>query len=151
MAVQGMVYKLDAAGQETTLYSFSGALGGTEPLVGLALSPAGDLYGTTLNGGAADMGVVYKLDPAGQETVLHSFTGGSDGGYPHSSVTLDPRGNVYGTATSGGAAAGIAGFGVVFKIDAASQETVLYTFTGGADGVTPGRRGRPRWRSRPAG
>jgi uncharacterized repeat protein (TIGR03803 family) len=61
--------------------------------------------------------VVYELSPSGQLTVLHSFTGGADGNYPYAGVTLDPAGNLYGTASFGGAA----GAGVLYKL--ALQQT----------------------------
>jgi uncharacterized repeat protein (TIGR03803 family) len=77
--------------------------------------------------------VVFKIDPSGNETVLYSFTGGVDGGYPYGgSLLLGPDGSLYGTTTFGGS-----GFGVVFKVDSSGHETVLYTFTGGADGAYP--------------
>src|ERR1022692_438260 len=79
-------------------------------------------------------GIVYKVDPAGHETVLYSFTGGADGGYPEAGVILDSAGNLYGTTVNGG----IAGLGVVYKVDTAGHETVLHSFTGGADGALPG-------------
>jgi uncharacterized repeat protein (TIGR03803 family) len=134
-----VVYKLDPAGQETVLYTFTGGSDGSCPEGSVIRDSAGNLYGTTEAGGTvpsgcfsqSGCGVVYKLDAAGQETVLYSFTGGSDGGTPESGVILDSAGNLYGTTTSGGAAAG---YGVVFKVDTSGHETVLYTFTGGADG-----------------
>jgi len=94
---------------------------------------AGNLYGTTNSGGTAYAGVVFKLNTSGQETVLYSFTGGADGGYPSYPVVRDSAGNLYGTAGSGGAA----NFGVVYKVNTSGQETVLYNFTGGADGGYP--------------
>jgi uncharacterized repeat protein (TIGR03803 family) len=75
---------------------------------------------------------VFKLDTTGTETVLHSFTGGADGGNPYAGVIRDPAGNLYGTTYSGGAS----GQGVVFKLDTTGTETVLHSFTGGADGAT---------------
>src|ERR1017187_8120141 len=77
----------------------------------------------------ASIGVAYKLDTTGHETVLYSFTGGADGAYPVG-VIRDSAGNLYGTTDSGGAA----NSGVVYKLDTAGHETVLYRFTGGADG-----------------
>jgi len=129
----GMVYKLDAAGQESALYSFSAARGGTEPIAGVIRGSTGNLYGTTRSGGAANEGAVYKADATGHETVLYSFLGGSDGADPESAVALDSAGNVYGTTRGGGAADA----GVVYKVDTTGQETVLHTFTGGADGGLP--------------
>jgi uncharacterized repeat protein (TIGR03803 family) len=57
--------------------------------------------------------------------VLYSFTGGADGGLPQAGVIRDPAGNLYGTTAIGGTA----GWGVVFKLDTAGNETVLYDFT----------------------
>src|ERR1022692_3429503 len=128
----GVVYKVDAAGQETVLYTFPPPHDGASPTAGVVRDSAGNLYGTTGAGGAQNAGVVYKLDRAGQETVLYSFTGGADGGYPHAGVIRDSAGNLYGTTPFGGT-----GSGVVYKLDTAGQETVLYAFTGGADGGTP--------------
>jgi uncharacterized repeat protein (TIGR03803 family) len=72
----------------------------------------GNLYGTAYYGGAANVGIVYKLDTTGQQTVLHSFTGGADGGFPLAGVIRDAAGNLYGTAIDGGKKYA----GVLFKI-----------------------------------
>jgi len=61
------------------LYNFTGGADGGQPYAGVIRDPAGSFYGTTLKGGTADQSVVYKLDIHGNESVLHSFTGGSDG------------------------------------------------------------------------
>ena len=128
----GVVYKLDAAGQETVLYTFTGGSDGANPSFGVVRDSAGNLYGTT-GGGGDCCGVVFKIDPFGQYTVLYTFTGGADGGYPGGGVIRDSAGNLYGTTGGGGDCCG-----VVFKIDPFGQYTVLYTFTGGADGGYPG-------------
>jgi uncharacterized repeat protein (TIGR03803 family) len=129
----GVIYKLDTAGNETVLYTFTGGADGTNPLLGLIRDSAGNLYGTTFTGGTAGAGVVYKVDSAGNETVLHTFTGGADGGSPDAGVIRDSKGNLYGTAGQGGTA----GYGAVYKLSKAGKETVLYSFTGGADGANP--------------
>src|SRR5580658_681412 len=129
----GTVYKLDQTG-ETVLYSFTGGADGQAPHAGLLLDGEGNLYGTTVAGGANGYGVVFKLDTAGTETVLHSFAAGADGAEPDAGVIQDSAGNLYGTTDYGGAS----GEGVIFKIDTSGNETVLYTFTGGADGGIPG-------------
>jgi uncharacterized repeat protein (TIGR03803 family) len=130
----GVVFKIDPCGHETVLYSFTGDADGGDPDGSLILDPEGNLYGTTTGGGASGAGVVFKLDTSGNETVLYSFTGRADGGYPlWVTLARDSAGNLYGT-TSGG---GTADEGVVFEVSAAGQETVLHTFTGGADGGTP--------------
>ena len=77
---QGVVFKLDTTGTETVLYSFTGGADGANPYAGLIRDSAGNLYGTTYGGGTSNWGVVFKLDTTGTETVLHSFTGGADGG-----------------------------------------------------------------------
>ena len=124
----GIVYKLDPAGNETILHTFTGGADGGFPYAGLTLDAAGNLYGTTTSGGAGcSCGLVFRLDPAGNETVLHSFTGRPDGRYIDSGVIRDAAGNLYGIARDGGTA----DVGVVFKLDPAGNQTVLYTFTGG--------------------
>ena len=80
------------------LYSFTGGTDGGIPWVVLIRDSAGNLYGTTASGGASNAGVVFKLDTAGNETVLYSFTGGADGGTPYTGVILGPDGNLYGTS-----------------------------------------------------
>lgn len=133
-ANDGVVFKIDAAGHETVLYSFTGGADGGEPLGRLIRDAAGNLYGTTNGGGTSGAGVVFKVDPSGHETVLYTFSGGNDGGYPLGGLVRDEAGNLYGATDGGGAS----GAGVVFKIDPSGRETLLHTFTGGADGAYPG-------------
>ncbi len=98
---------------ETVLYTFCSASNCTDgkfPSAGaLVRDAAGNLYGTTIEGGANmscsagnGCGVVFKLDVNGNETVLHNFAGNKDGNYPLTGVTIDRTGNLYGTAASGG-------------------------------------------------
>ena len=133
---EGMIYKVGSAGGETTLYNFEGAPGGTKPVAGVTLDSAGNLYGATQLGGAANWGVVYKVDSVGHETALYSFSGKTDGAFPESSPVLGPAGNVYGTALKGGSASGIAGFGVVYKIDTAGRYTVCTRLPAPRTGAT---------------
>ncbi len=104
----GTVFKLDANGAETVLYSFTGSLDGGNPYAGVIRDGAGNLYGTTTSGGgpqpgcSSGCGVVYKIDPAGQETVLYRFTGEKDGATPTGSLLRDSSGNLYGTTSQGG-------------------------------------------------
>ncbi len=83
---------------------------GSGPYAGVVRDAKGNFYGSTTYGGGAD--AVYKVSPDGQETVLHSFTGGADGGSPVASVTFSPAGDLYGTAENGGAN----GDGAIFKV-----------------------------------
>lgn len=119
----GAVYKLTPSGQEAILYSFTGGDDGSNPYASVTLDPAGDLYGTTLWGGSYGEGTVYKLNMRGQETVLHTFSGGNDGGSPYANVILDPAGDLYGTA-SGGVG------GALFEVSAAGEYRELYQFLG---------------------
>jgi uncharacterized repeat protein (TIGR03803 family) len=141
----GTVFKLDRAGTETVLHTFAlDGVDGTTPYGGLTRDAAGNLYGTTYYGGDlaclfVGCGVVFELDTAGVETILHTFTGGADGARPMATLIRDAAGNLYGTTYMGGdtAACGGYGCGVIFKLDPVGTETVLYTFTGGVDGGLP--------------
>jgi len=99
---------------ETVLHSFGNYPWGSDPYGMLTRDSAGNLYGTTYSGGAANLGVVFKLSPSGTYKVLHSFTGGSDGANPCAGVTIGPAGNLYGTTNRGGSA----NAGVVYEVDA---------------------------------
>jgi uncharacterized repeat protein (TIGR03803 family) len=113
----------------TLLHTFTGAPDGAVPIAGLVQDLAGNLYGTTQQGGITGglcansglngCGTVFKVDPSGNETVLYRFTGGTDGQFPSAGLVLDSAGNLYGTTQYGGpvtAACGI-GCGTVFKLD----------------------------------
>ena len=133
---QGAVFEWAAGGPETVLYSFTGGPDGGGPEQGLALGPGGVLYGTTYFGGIYGYGVVFELTPGTPwtESVLHTFTGGTDGATPWAGVTLGPGGVLLGTTTGGGS-----GFGVVFELTPGTPwtEAVLYPFTGASDGANP--------------
>ena len=143
---EGAVFKLDTTGKESVVYSFAGTPDGSHPQTGLVQDPAGNLYGTTRNGGANNSGTIFKLDSSGNETVLHSFTGGADGSYPND-LLLDSAGNLYGTANSGGLqnciflrnVSGKTGCGTVFELTASGAFTVLHSFQSdvGPDGARP--------------
>jgi uncharacterized repeat protein (TIGR03803 family) len=81
--LNGLVYELiqgRVGWTETVLHNFSGTPDGATPLSGVIVDSAGNLYGTTSAGGASGNGTVYEISPSGVETVLYSFTNGSDGG-----------------------------------------------------------------------
>jgi len=132
-ASAGVVFKIAPNGHETVLYTFTGGADGGNPMAGVTLDSAGNVYGTTFHGGTVGAGAVYKITPAGQETVLYSFTGGDDGSSPEAGVILDSAGNLYGTTYYGGSA----NAGVVYKVDTTGVQAVIYSFTGGADGANP--------------
>jgi uncharacterized repeat protein (TIGR03803 family) len=145
----GTVFKLSTTGSLATLYRFKGTKDGGNPMGGLIADSAGNLYGTAQNygnlkcnkrGGNPGCGTVFKLNPTGKLTVLHTFAGSPDGATPSERLTLDKQGNLYGTTSFGGNAGCNGGYscGVVFEISAGGAESVLHTFTGGAmDGEVP--------------
>jgi len=154
----GTVFELNSAGQETLLYSFCSApncTDGTFPNSALILDAAGNLYGTTSNGGSSSVGncmgshfqtggcgTVFRVDIKGREKVLYNFCSASnctDGAGPNGLIR-DAAGKLYGTTTGGGAYGG----GTVFTLDHlnnVSHLTVLYSFCSEpncADGSGPG-------------
>jgi uncharacterized repeat protein (TIGR03803 family) len=153
----GTVFKLDASGHETVLHKFTALEGdGMVPFGSVMRDGEGNLYGTTNWGGDPrcdpggeyfGCGMVFKLDPSGHETVLHTFEGAGqgDGSSPEARLVQDGLGNLYGTTANGGDAQcvphyGEAGCGTVFKIDTAGHETVLHRFAGANnDGENPVR------------
>jgi uncharacterized repeat protein (TIGR03803 family) len=130
-AVFGTVYRLSTNGAQTILYNFSGGADGGLPYGGLALASDGSLYGTTYKGGAG-YGTVFRITTNGLFTSLFSFNH-TNGAYPYAGLVLCDDGNLYGAASSGGAF----GNGTLFRMAPSGQQTVLYSFTGGADGSFP--------------
>jgi uncharacterized repeat protein (TIGR03803 family) len=142
----GTVYKLDRQRKESVLYRFTGEADGQYPFP-VILDASGNVYGATLWGGNPDCqgygscGVVYKLDPSGTQTVLHTFEGTSDGANPEAALVMDSAGNLYGTTLAGGSGGGCSdynppGCGTVFEVSSSGPETVLHAFTG-EDGANP--------------
>jgi len=136
----GVVFKLSQSGEETVLYSFSNGPGGDGPGGGVIQDAAGNFYGTAEHGGSMDWGVVFKLDTAGNETVLWNFTFEVDGAGP-TGLVQDASGNFWGATGNGGTGPCwtpiSAGCGVAFELDPKGNQQVLYTFLGGADGSSP--------------
>jgi uncharacterized repeat protein (TIGR03803 family) len=132
----GTVFKISPAGEETILHIFTGAPDGANPQSGLVKDAEGNLYGTTFSGGASNYGAVFRLTPAGEETVLYSFAGPPDGAYPFAGLYL--AGDLFGTTAAGGKSTLCSpGCGTVFKLTKAGKESVLYGFSGLADGSQP--------------
>jgi len=129
----GTAFKLTAGGAESWLYSFPGTPGQQIAFAGVIRDGAGNLYGTTFNGGAfGSNGTVYKLNKTGTATTFLFSFNQTDGGEPYGPLVRDKAGNLYGTTTMGGANAS----GSVFKIDTSGNETILHSF-GGSDGADP--------------
>src|ERR1700675_625138 len=142
-----------AAAVPQIIYNFTGNTDGEYLDSDLVIDGAGNLYGTSVQGGDFGSGTIFQLKPSGTSwthTVLYSFTGGADGGEPYKGVTVDSQGNLYGTAVTGGGGSCEGGCGVAYKLTNSGgvwTQTVIHTFTGGNDGsgagsgVTIGRQG----------
>jgi uncharacterized repeat protein (TIGR03803 family) len=131
----GTVFKVDPTGKDTVLYSFAGTPDGADPYGGLVRDADGNFYGTTLYGGkAGGFGTVFRLNSAGQLTLLHSFSGMPDGEDPYGGLVRDTAGNLYGTSRYGGSGGG---YGTVFKVDKTGKLTLLHSFSGNPDGADP--------------
>jgi uncharacterized repeat protein (TIGR03803 family) len=133
-----------ASYKQKVLFNFAAAPNGLGPRGGVIMDASGNLYGTTFTGGIVSQqciitnemcGVVYKIDKNGNETILHDFTGGADGGGPLGNLVFDSSGNLYGTTSTGGNST--CQCGVVYKIDTTGNQTVLYTFTDAENGFGP--------------
>jgi uncharacterized repeat protein (TIGR03803 family) len=131
--------KIVAPWEETLLFRF-GTEDGSNPDHGeVVFDQAGNLYGTTRNGGAYLQGTVYELIPAGvgwTEKVLYSFAGPPDGSAPLSGPVFDQAGNLFGTTSGGGAD----GLGTVYQLKPSASgwtENVLHSFQNESDGLSP--------------
>ena len=123
---------------EKLIHAFDGHGGGAIPFGTLVFDPAGNLYGTTQDGGIQNNGIVFKLSPTlsgpWTETVLHSFTGGpTDGSAPEAGVTFDSAGNLYGTTYGGGTFE----YGTVFKLSPNGDGSWSESFVHYFDSVPP--------------
>jgi uncharacterized repeat protein (TIGR03803 family) len=133
----GVIYKVDVLGHFVLLHSLSPFYPGegSEPKGGVIQASDGFFYGTTEQGGYG--GEIFRMDAAGNFTVLHRFDSYfSDGGRPRSGLIEGRDGFLYGTAPSGGQPVTASRYGVVYRMDKAGTVTVLHTFTG-PDGSKP--------------
>jgi uncharacterized repeat protein (TIGR03803 family) len=140
----GTVYKLtpsNGSWTESILYTFTQSGGdGQHPWGGVIFDPSGNLYGTTVYGGAYGNGAIYQLVPVGSgwtETILYSFTGGADGANPYAGLIFDQAGNLYGATTVGGSGSG----GTAFQLTPSQgiwNFNLLYSFTGASAAFAPG-------------
>ncbi|HEV3152641.1 MAG TPA: choice-of-anchor tandem repeat GloVer-containing protein [Candidatus Baltobacteraceae bacterium] len=139
----GALVPANPAGAYQVIYPFGGGLDGGNAATQLVFDSQGNAYGTTVQGGNAGCGTVFRLHlVSGQwhETVLYNFGCFADGKNPHGGVVRDSLGNLYGTTVAGGLSGGCTGdgCGVIFEIKHGGGEAVLYTFQGKDDGFGPG-------------
>jgi uncharacterized repeat protein (TIGR03803 family) len=134
-----LIHEKNGKWKETIIHTFNGK-DGALPYCGLAFDAVGNLFGTAPYGGSFNEGTVFELTPTSRtrwnETVLHNFTGNKDGASPYGGVVFDGENNLYGTTANGGNA----NAGTVFMMNIIRgrwTETILYSFTGGADGAAP--------------
>jgi uncharacterized repeat protein (TIGR03803 family) len=163
VVILALVPAASAKWNEKVLYSFQGGTDGSTPAGGVVFDAAGNLYGTTQQGGGTSCapisfcGTVFQLAPpakkggAWTETVLHTFagvTGNQDGATPAGGLVIDAAGNLYGTTAYGGSGdcvlVGIkGGCGTVFELEPPKTKggawtyKILYSFQGGKDGYFP--------------
>jgi len=145
-AKAGIVFKLKppatqgGSWTEGVLYRFTGGSDGSSPSAALIIDKTGNLYGTTFAGGGQSFGVVFEISfGTWAETVLYTFTGGSDGGSSSARLLIDKAGNLYGTTTSGGQNNNGSAFRLTPPVGQGDHwtETTLYDFVGGHDGSAP--------------
>jgi uncharacterized repeat protein (TIGR03803 family) len=135
-----VIFKVDATGKYSVLYSFNGTSDGAHPHGALILDGQGNLYGVSYYGGnhqcfSYGCGTVFKLDTKGKFTTLHKFSGGSAGMFPQEGLVRDNAGNLLGMTLQGGD--GKCNCGTIFKVDSSGSETILHRFSGAGDGKYP--------------
>jgi uncharacterized repeat protein (TIGR03803 family) len=129
LAIAASVLPAAHAATFTVLHQFDDRHGAT-PIGALAVDAAGNVYGTTSEGGRYGHGTLFQLAPGGFRT-LHNFRGGADGAAPVGGLLISADGTrLYGTTSAGGPADA----GTVFEMDAGGAYRVLASFDGGAQG-----------------
>lgn len=129
----GEVYKITTSGGFSVPFTFNGN-NGHNSVAPLVQGSDGNFYGTAIQGGTNNLGVVFRLTPNGAITLLHSFAGSGDGAFPYGGLVQASDGNFYGTTSQ---ATGSSGCGTIFRISNGSFST-LYTFpSDGSLGCNP--------------
>ena len=146
--LNGIIFRLTPAGAFTSIFRFQDGKG--THATSLIQAADGNFYGTAAGDSSGgffnhppemhNAGIFFKLTPAGVFTTLYSFSGGADGSLPNATVQ-GQDGNFYGSTLCGPESPPnvFTGFGKVFKITPAGDQTILYTFTGGNDGGNPSK------------
>jgi uncharacterized repeat protein (TIGR03803 family) len=130
----GTAYRMATDGtQFTVLHAFpANATEGANPQAALTQGTDGFLYASTLNGGASNLGTIFKMDTSGNVTVLYTMVGGTEGGHPYSVLVQADQDNFFGTASTGGN-----GGGLLFKLDFKLIYSIKWKFNPSTEGSTP--------------
>jgi len=128
----GTVFRISLSGSYTNLWSFTGGSDGYSPKAGLVQGSDNNFYGTTEFGGMNNNGTVFRINPSGTQTNLHSFAGYPTDGRDPDNLVQGSDGNFYGTTFHGGASTncgnGVGGCGTVYRISPSGSEMILYSF-----------------------
>ncbi len=127
----GTVFRVDPSGTLVTLHAFTGGAGGSAPAVALLRTSDDSLYGTTILGGPAESGTVFRIDAAGSFEIVRGLTF-ADGKWPYGKL-IEADGRLLGTAWG----RGDGGVGTVFAVDATGEFGVVYSFRGSTEGSAP--------------
>src|SRR5580700_517603 len=144
LALLAIATPLASAQTYTVLHRFAAGTDGAVPNP-IIRDADGNIYGATKFGGILDCGedscgTVFKIDSAGNETILYRFEGGDNGYGPYAGLARDAKGNLYGTTQGNGF---VGGASVVFKVDPPGQETVVFVAGETAQACCRGRRRQP--------
>ena len=128
----GTIWEINSGGQFKVLHAFTGGADGGTPEWCVTLDANGNIFGTAGGGGANNNGTVWEINSSGTFSVVYTFTGGSDGGFPFAGVAFDAAGHMFGTAGRGG------DFdkGTVWEMSNTGSFATLHSFNG-TDGFFP--------------
>jgi uncharacterized repeat protein (TIGR03803 family) len=124
----GTIFGITTGGAFTAIYSFTGGADGGYPFARLMQADDGNLYGTTISGGTAGHGTIFRITSAGSFSNLYSFGNGFDGANPYAALMQASDGYLYGTAESGG----YSGVGTIFRISTNGAFGVILSFGSGS-------------------
>ncbi len=132
-SAEGFAFVMGAGAIVTTLHIFPGPSEGYNPQGPLVEAADGHFYGATLWGGTYRFGTVFRITKAGAFSVLYTFAGGVDGGYPNGPLVEGPDGALYGTTQR----KGLYDAGTVFRLTRTGELSTVHAFTGDVGGLAP--------------
>jgi uncharacterized repeat protein (TIGR03803 family) len=130
----GIIYSQAPSAVFNVLFTFSGT-NGQDPVAQMVQGSDGNFYGTTVTGGSSSLGVIFRITPAGNFTVLHNFAGTTDGAFPYGGLVQASDGNFYGTTSQ---ATSTSGCGTIYRLTLSGAFSTLFTFpSNGSQGCNP--------------